>query len=150
MLKIGDQVQDFTLKDADGQDRTLSQFKGQKVVVYFYPRDNTPGCTTEACGLRDIYDQILAKGAVVLGISADSIASHDNFRKKYTLPFYLLSDPDRKVIEAFGAWGEKKMYGKTSMGIIRSTFILDGTGTVIKVFPKVSPEGHAEQILSAL
>jgi peroxiredoxin Q/BCP len=150
MLKENEKAEDFTLKDADGKDVSLSQFKGKKVVVYFYPRDDTPGCTTEACGLRDVYDRILEKGAVVLGISADNEASHDRFRKKYNLPFYLLSDPDKKVIQQFGAWGEKKMYGKVSMGIIRSTFILDGEGTVRKVFPKVSPDGHAGEILAAL
>jgi len=118
--------------------------------VYFYPKDNTTGCTAEACSFRDVYDDILEKGAVVLGISADSQKSHTSFKQKYNLPFYLPSDPEKEVIQAFGAWGEKKMYGKDYMGIIRSTFIIDENGTVMKVFPKVSPKEHAEEVLKLL
>lgn len=150
MLKIGETPEDFTLTNQEGATISLSDFHGKKVVVYFYPRDNTPGCTTEACAIRDVYDRILEKGAVVLGISADSVASHDNFRKKYNLPFHLLSDPDKTVLKAFGAWGEKKMYGKVSMGVIRSTFLLDEAGSVLKVWPRVKPAEHAEEILTAL
>ncbi len=150
MLKEGDKAPGFSLPDQDGKTVSLSQFAGKKVVVYFYPKDNTPGCTVEACAFRDVYDDILKKGAVVLGISKDSQKSHINFRSKYGLPFHLLSDPEADVIRQFGAYGEKKMYGKTYEGIIRSTFILDGNGVVEKVFPKVSPKDHAEEVLAAL
>lgn len=150
MLKVGDIAPDFGLKDAEGNMITLSDFKGKKVVLYFYPKDNTPGCTKEACSFRDVYDDILAAGAVVMGVSPDSTASHQKFRNKQNLPFYLLSDEDHKVAESFGAWGEKKMYGKTYMGIIRSTFIIDEAGKIIKVFPKVKPEDHGAEILNAL
>ena len=150
MLKEGQIIDDFTLEDDNGQMVTLSQFKGQKVVVYFYPRDNTPGCTKEACSFRDDYSLILSKKAVVLGISPDSVKSHEKFKTKFDLPFYLLSDPDKKVAQYFGAYGEKKMYGKTSMGIIRSTFIIDENGVLIKVFPKVSPAEHALEVLEYL
>ncbi|MBN2737622.1 MAG: thioredoxin-dependent thiol peroxidase [Spirochaetales bacterium] len=150
MLKQGDKAPDFQLEDDRGEKLTLKQFKGKKVVIYFYPKDNTPGCTTEACGLRDVYDDILAKGAVVVGVSADSVKSHGNFKSKYELPFYLLSDPEKNMIKAYGAWGEKKMYGKSYEGILRSTFIVDEKGMVIKVFPKVSPKNHPEEILAAL
>jgi len=150
MLKPGDIAADFTLKDSSGKDISLSEFKGKKVVLYFYPKDNTPGCTKEACSFRDVYDLMLAEGAVVLGISADSEASHKRFRDRYGLPFYLLSDADHKIAEAYGAWGEKKLYGKTYMGIIRSTFIIDEQGKVLKVFPKVKPEKHGEEVLNTL
>lgn len=150
MLKQGDMAVDFLLKDSYGKDVRLSEFKGKKVVLYFYPRDNTPGCTKEACSFRDVYDLILAEGAVVLGISADSEASHQKFRERHGLPFYLLSDVEHKVAEAYGAWGEKKLYGKTHMGMIRSTFIIDEKGEIIKVFPKVKPENHGEEVLNAL
>ena len=119
-------------------------------MLYFYPKDDTPGCTTEACGLRDVYDDILAKGAVVIGVSADSVESHVGFKKKYNLPFYLVSDPDKKAIDAYGAFGEKESFGKKVMGIIRSTYIIDEKGNVAKVFPKVKPEIHAAEILAAL
>jgi len=150
MLKVNDKAIEFTLSDDKGENISLSDFKGKKVVVYFYPKDDTPGCTKEACSFRDIYDDILEAGAVVIGISPDSGASHDKFRNKFTLPFYLLSDPEHKTAEAYGAWGEKKLYGKTSMGIIRSTFIINEEGIVIKAFPKVSPEGHGEEVLKYL
>ena len=150
MIKEGTKAPDFVLEDEVGNSVTLSQFKGKKVVVYFYPKDDTPGCTKEACSFRDAYDEILAKGAVVIGISADSAKSHGNFKKKYGLPFYLVSDPERKAIEGFGAWGEKKMYGKSYMGIVRSTFIIGPDGTVEKVFPKVTPDGHAKEVLENL
>ena len=150
MLKEGDQAPQFTLKDEQGQSVSLGDFAGKKVVVYFYPKDDTPGCTTEACGFRDIYDQILEKGAVVVGISADDEVSHEKFKTRYDLPFYLLADPDRKAIDAFGAWGEKSMYGKTYEGILRSTFVIDEDGTVIKVYPKVNPAEHAQEVLEVL
>lgn len=150
MLETGMKAPDFTLQDKDGCTVSLSDFRGQKVVLYFYPKDNTPGCTTEACGFRDVYDEILAKGAVVLGISKDSQASHTKFRDKFGLPFHLLSDVETTTIQAFGAWGEKKMCGKAYMGIIRSTFVVDENGVISHVFPKVNTKTHAAEILSLL
>lgn len=150
MLKVGDKAIEFKAKSAEGKEISLSDFKGKKVVLYFYPKDNTPGCTTEACGFRDVYDYILEAGAVVIGVSPDNEASHVKFRDKFGLPFYLLSDEDHKIAEMYGAWGEKKSYGKTYMGIIRSTFIINEDMVIQKVFPKVSPEGHAEEILDLL
>lgn len=150
MLKEGDKVDNFSLTDSDGNTVSLTDFKNKKVVIYFYPKDNTPGCTTEACSIRDVYDRILEKGAVVFGISADSTKSHQGFRQKHNLPFFLLSDPQKEVIQQFGAYGEKNMYGKKVMGIIRSTFILDENRIVVKVFPKVKPDKHADEILAAL
>lgn len=150
MIAEGEKAPDFSLKDDTGADITLKQFKGKKVVLYFYPKDNTPGCNKEACSFRDAYDDIMAKGAVVIGVSRDSESSHQKFRLKFNLPFYLLIDADHAVAEAYGAWGEKKMYGKTSMGIIRSTFIIGEDGKVIKVFPKVKPDEHASEVLEYL
>ena len=150
MLKEGDKAPGFTLKNAEDESVSLSDFTGKKVVVYFYPRDNTPGCTKEACGFRDVYDEILDKGAVVLGISADSVKSHAKFKGKFDLPFHLLSDPEKEVIKAYRAWGKKKLAGREYMGLIRSTFVVDGTGKVMKVFPKVKAAVHAEEILALL
>lgn len=150
MLSVGDKAFDFTLTNHEGENVTLSAFKGNKVVLYFYPKDDTPGCTTEACAFRDAYDELLDKGAVVIGISADSEASHERFRNKYHLPFHLLSDTDKKVIEKYGAWGQKSMYGKTYMGIIRSTYLIDEEGIVSHIWPKVSPKKHLVQVLEAL
>ena len=150
MLNEGDAAPAFSLVDESGKTVSLSQFKGKKVVVYFYPKDDTPGCTTEACGFRDNYDAILAKGAVVVGISADSEASHGKFKSKFNLPFYLLSDPEKKTIQAFGAWGEKKMYGKAYEGILRSTFVIGENGKVLKVFPSVKPADHANEVMAIL
>ncbi|HUX51006.1 MAG TPA: thioredoxin-dependent thiol peroxidase [Spirochaetia bacterium] len=150
MLNEGDAAPAFSLADESGMTVSLSQFKGKKVVVYFYPKDDTPGCTTEACGFRDNYDAILAKGAVVVGISADSEASHGKFKSKFNLPFYLLSDPEKKTIQAFGAWGEKKMYGKAYEGILRSTFVIGENGKVLKVFPSVKPADHANEVMAIL
>jgi peroxiredoxin Q/BCP len=150
MLKDGDKAPDFILKNEQDQEITLNDFKGKKVVLYFYPKDNTPGCTKEACSFRDVYDDILDAGAVVIGISKDDISSHEKFKNKHKLPFYLLSDPNNSVIESYGAWQEKKMYGKTFMGIIRSTFIIDENGIIIKVYPKVKPDTHGEEVLKVL
>jgi thioredoxin-dependent peroxiredoxin len=150
MLKPGDKAPQFSLNDETGQSVRLDQFRGKTVVVYFYPKDDTPGCTTESCSFRDNYDEFLNRDAVVVGISADGEASHQKFKSKYELPFYLLSDPDRKVISAFGAWGEKKMYGKSYEGIIRSTFVIDGDGTIVRTWEKVSPKGHALEVLNSL
>lgn len=150
MLKEGDLAPDFTLLSDSGEEVTLSDFRGQKVVVYFYPKDNTSGCTKEACSFRDDYSQFTALGVAVIGISPDSVDSHVKFKLKYSLPFYLVSDPDHAVAEAYGAWGPKKMYGREYEGIIRSTFVVGEDGTLIKVFPKVKPEGHAQEVLTYL
>lgn len=150
MLKEGDKAPDFVLKNEQDQDVALSNFLGKKVVLYFYPKDNTPGCTTEACSFRDIYDDILDAGAVVIGISKDSISSHEKFKNKHQLPFYLLSDTDHSVIESYGAWKEKKMFGKVTMGIVRSTYIIDETGIIIKVYPKVKIDSHSKEVLEVL
>ena len=150
MLQEGIIAPDFTLPADGGGEVTLSDYRGKKVVLYFYPKDNTPGCTTEACNFRDDYSDILAAGAVVLGVSPDSVGSHDRFKLKFNLPFALLSDPDHQVAELYGAWGEKKMYGKTYMGIIRSTVVIDEEGKIIKIFPKVSPKNHSQEVLSVL
>jgi peroxiredoxin Q/BCP len=141
---------DFTLESDQGEQVTLSQFRGRKVVLYFYPKDDTSGCTTEACGFRDDYSQFTAKGAVVIGVSPDNGASHQKFRLKFSLPFFLLSDPDHTVAEAYGAWGEKKMYGRTYDGILRSTFVIDEEGVIIKEFRNVKPEGHAQEVAKFL
>ncbi len=150
MLEVGSSAPDFSLPDENGKMLKLSSLRGRRLVVYFYPKDDTPGCTREACSLRDVYDEILARDAVVIGISKDSAASHARFKKKYGLPFYLLSDPETEVIQAWGAWGEKKFMGRKFMGIIRCTFIVDENFKVSKVFPKVKPEEHGREILEAL
>jgi len=150
MLKENDVALDFTLLSDEGKEVKLSDFKGKKVVLYFYPKDDTPGCTIEACSFRDGYDQILEKGAVVIGISADDVDSHQKFKKKYKLPFYLLSDPEHKVIEMYGQWIKKKMYGKEYFGTQRSTFIIDEEGKIKKIFPKVTPDKHAKEVLANL
>ena len=150
MLQKGDKAPQFTLKDDEEREVSLSDFAGKTIVVYFYPKDNTPGCTKEACAFRDVYDDILAQGGVVLGISADSAKSHANFKKKFDLPFHLLSDPEKEVIQSYGAWGKKKNYGREYMGLIRSTFVVGPDGTILKVFPKVKPDDHAAEILELL
>ncbi len=148
MLQEGIQAPDFTLKSANGFDVTLSDFTGKKVILYFYPRDNTPGCTTEACEFRNAFDEYQNAGAVIIGISPDTVSKHKSFSSKYDLPFLLLADPEKKVIKTYGAGKLKTMYGKTTLGIQRSTFVIDEEGTIIKVFPKVSPAGHAKEILA--
>lgn len=150
MLKTTEPAFDFQLADETGKMVRLSDFRGKKIVIYFYPKDNTPGCTREACGFRDVYDEFLARGAVVIGISKDTAPSHARFKTRYNLPFYLLSDPDGQVIEAYGAWGEKKMMGRTYMGILRCTFIIDEEFRIARVFPKVKPDEHAAEVLAAL
>ena len=150
MLNVNDKAIDFTLPNQDGEPVSLSDFKGKKVVLYFYPKDDTPGCTTEACAFRDAYDDILDMGAVVLGVSADSEDSHVKFRTKYHLPFHLLADTEKEVLKAYGAWGEKKMYGKSFLGIKRSTYLINENGIISHIWPKVSPNKHAEEILEAL
>lgn len=150
MLKAGDKAPEFQLMNENGEIIGIKDFLGKKVVLYFYPKDNTPGCTKEACSFRDVYDEILEEGAVVIGISKDIASAHQKFKDKFQLPFYLLSDPEHEVIEAYGAWQEKKMYGKVSMGIVRSTYIIDEKGIISEVFPKVKPDNHGEEILKAL
>jgi len=150
MLEEGKKAPIFSLKDDDGKTVKLADFKGKKIVLYFYPRDNTPGCTKEACGFRDVYDDILGKGAVVIGISADSVSSHKKFREKYGLPFYLLVDEDHRVSDVYNVWAEKNMCGRKSFGIARTTFIIDEKGIIKKIFTKVKPESHAREILELL
>ena len=150
MLTVGSPAPDFALADDSGDTVRLSALKGRQVVVYFYPRDDTPGCTRQACGVRDAWDAFTATGAVVLGISRDGQESHAKFRAKHELPFTLLSDPDHAVAEAYGAWGEKTMYGKKVMGIVRSTVVIDANGKVKAVFPNVKPDTHARKVLDAL
>ena len=150
MLTAGMQAPDFALWDKDGKLVRLSDFLGRKVVLYFYPKDNTPGCTRQACAFAGAYDAFRKKQVTVIGISRDSVASHVKFAEKYALPFVLLSDPERQAIEAYGVWQEKKNYGKVSMGVVRSTFIIDEKGVIEKVMPKVKPDTNAAEILAYL
>lgn len=150
MLKIGDKAPVFTLKDKDGREVSLSDFAGQKVVVYFYPKDNTPGCTKQACAFAGLYSAFREKGVEVIGISRDSTDSHVKFAEKYRLPFLLLSDPERTAIQAYGVWQEKKLYGKTTMGVVRTTFIIDEQGNIEKIMPKVKPDTNAAEVLAQL
>lgn len=150
MLKAGEKAPDFSLENDEGKIVSLSDFKGKSVVLYFYPKDDTPGCTKEACGFRDHFDKYIEKGAVIIGVSPDKATSHARFRAKYGLPFVLLSDPEHKVLAAYGAWGKKRMYGREYEGVIRSTLIITADGIIKKHFPKVSPAGHAEEILPFL
>ena len=150
MLSEGTAAPDFTLLDQDGEQVTLSELRGQPVVVYFYPRADTPGCTTQACGVRDHRADYEAAGARVLGISPDSVDAIAKFAGKHSLDFTLLADPDHEVADAYGTWMEKKNYGRTCWGVQRATFIVDAEGQIAKVFPKVSPKAHDEQVLGAL
>jgi peroxiredoxin Q/BCP len=150
MVKEGKAAPEFTLPSSEGGEVSLGSLRGKTVVLYFYPRDMTPGCTREACEFRDTQAPLKRAGAVVLGVSPDSLSAHDKFRKAYKLNFPLLSDPDKKVAKKYGAWGEKVMYGKKVTGMIRSTFVIDGEGTVRKVFPRVKVDGHAEKVLEAV
>ena len=150
MLSVGDKAPLFTLKDTTGEDVSLSDFWGKKVIIYFYPKDNTPGCTRQACAFAKIFEGFKEKNVSVIGISKDSVASHRKFAEKYSLPFILLSDPDRTAIEAYGAWQEKKLYGKTSMGVVRMTFIVNEDGYIEKIMSKVNPDKNAEEILANL
>ena len=149
-LEVGDAAPDFTLEAGGGSSVVLKKLKGKKVILYFYPRDNTPGCTREACSFNENLAKIKRKGAVVLGVSADTADSHGRFAEKYGLTFPLLSDPDRAVIKAYGVWKEKNMYGKKSMGIERTTFIIDERGKIASIFRKVRVDGHTDAVLAAL
>ena len=150
MLTVGQKAPDFTLNDQNGNPVSLSDFLGKKVVVYFYPKDNTPGCTRQACAFAGAYEEFKQKDVVVIGISKDSVASHVKFAEKYSLPFILLSDPEKVAIESFGAWAEKKLYGKVSMGVVRCTFVIDEQGIVSHVMPKAKPDTNAAEILAML
>ena len=150
MLEIGMLAPDFALPDSEGREHKLSDYLGKKIVIYFYPKDNTPGCTRQACAFASAYDEFRRRDIVVIGISRDSVASHKKFAEKYNLPFILLSDPDLVAIQSYGVWQEKKLYGKTSFGVVRTTFIIDETGKISAVMPKVKPDTNAEEILNSL
>ena len=150
MLEIGTQAPDFTLPDQNGNMHSLSEYRGKKVILYFYPKDNTPGCTKQACGFAERFPQFTEKGAVVLGISKDSVASHKKFEEKYGLPFTLLADPELVAIQAYDVWQEKKNYGKTYMGVVRTTYLIDENGKIVKAFDKVRAADNPEQMLGEL
>ena len=150
MLKPGQAAPDFELESHSGESVRLSSFRGSKVILYFYPKDDTSGCTAEACEFRDRIDVFEDQNTVVLGVSPDGVESHQRFRAKYDLPFALLADPDHAVAEAYGAWGEKKRYGRTYEGILRTTFVIDEAGKIERVFENVKPKGHGDEVLAAL
>ncbi len=150
MLEVGMKAPEFTLKDKNGETVSLSDFIGKKVVLYFYPKDNTPGCTRQACAFAQSYEEFQRKDVVVIGISKDSVASHLKFAQKYELPFVLLSDPELQAIQAYGVWQEKKLYGKVSMGVVRSTYLINEEGFIEKVMAKVKPDNNAAEILAYL
>ena len=150
MLSVGTQAPDFTLPDQNGINHTLSDYRGQKVILYFYPRDNTAGCTRQACGFRDLLPQFREKGAVVLGVSKDSVASHKRFEEKHGLPFTLLSDEDKAVLTAYDAWKEKMNYGKVTLGVVRTTYLIDENGVIIRAMDKVKAADNPAQMLGAL
>ena len=150
MLEAGMIAPDFALLDSEGREHKLSDYFGKKIVLYFYPKDNTPGCTRQACAFASAYDEFRRRDIVVIGISRDSVASHKRFSEKYNLPFILLSDPDLAAIQSYGVWHEKKLYGKTSFGVVRTTFIIDEEGKISAVMPKVKPDTNAGEILDNL
>lgn len=150
MLEIGSKAPDFELPDQNGQLHRLEEYRGKKVILYFYPKDNTPGCTKQACGFGELYPQFQEKDAVVIGVSKDSVASHKKFEEKYNLPFTLLSDTETKVIQAYDVWQEKNMYGKKTMGVVRTTYLIDGQGVIEKVFGKVKAAENPQQMLQEL
>lgn len=150
MLEAGTKAPEFALPDQDGNVHTLEEYRGKKVILYFYPRDNTPGCTKQACGFGELYPQFLEKGAVVLGISKDSVASHKKFEEKYRLPFTLLSDTELMAIKAYDVWQEKKNYGKVSMGVVRTTYLIDEQGMIVRAFGKVKAAENPAQMLEEL
>lgn len=150
MLEAGTKAPDFTLMDQNGNEVSLSDYQGKKVVLYFYSKDNTAGCTKQACSFGELYPQFMEKGAVVLGISKDTVKSHEKFAEKFSLPFTILADPELGVIQAYDVWKEKNMYGKKVMGVVRTTYLIDETGVITKVFAKVKADKNAEQMLSEL
>ena len=150
MLEAGTKAPDFTLPDQNGDIHTLEEYRGKKVILYFYPKDNTAGCTKQACGFAERYPQFLEKGAVVLGVSKDSVKSHKNFERKYERPFTLLSDPERQAIEAYAVWKEKKNYGKVSMGVVRTTYLIDENGIIVKAMDKMKAADNPQQMLEEL
>ncbi|MES2807762.1 MAG: thioredoxin-dependent thiol peroxidase [Bacteroidota bacterium] len=149
-LKAGDKAPDFSAKDQNGQTISLGDFKGKTVILYFYPKDDTPGCTAEACDFRDNYQSLVGKGFEVIGVSTDDEKSHKKFETKYNLPFPLIADTDQTIVEAYGVWGEKNMYGKKYMGTVRTTFIIDGDGTIKEVISKVDTKAASQQVLDLL
>ena len=150
MLQVGDKAPNFTLNDQEGNPVSLADFQGKRVVLYFYPKDNTPGCTRQACAFAGAYQGFKDKDVVVIGVSKDSVASHKKFAEKYELPFILLADPEKAVIQAYGVWQEKKNYGKVSMGVVRATYVIGPDGRIERVMPKVKPDTNAAEILAAL
>ena len=150
MLTVGTKAPDFTLQDQKGNERTLAEFLGQKIVLYFYSKDMTSGCTKQACGFAELYPQFTEKGAVVIGISKDTVISHRKFMEKYSLPFILLADPDKKAIQAYDVWKEKTANGKTAMGVVRTTYLIDGNGMIVKAFTKVKAAENPQQMLDEL
>ena len=150
MLTVGTKAPDFILQDQNGNERTLSEFQGRKVILYFYPKDMTAGCTKQACGFADLYPQYKEKGAVVIGVSKDTSASHKKFEEKYNLPFILLADPNKEVIQAYDVWKEKNMYGKATMGVVRTTYLIDENGMIVKAFTKVKAADNPQQMLNEL
>lgn len=150
MLEVGSKAPEFTLPDQNGTIHTLEEYRGKKVILYFYPKDSTAGCTKQACGFAELYPQIQEKGAIVLGISKDSVKSHKNFETKYNLPFTILSDPELQAIQAYDVWKEKKNYGKVSMGVVRTTYLIDEDGIIIKAMDKVKAADNPQQMLDEL
>ena len=150
MLEVGMKAPDFQLMNQEGKEVSLSEYKGKKVILYFYPRDNTPGCTKQACGFAELYPQFQEKGAVVLGISKDSVTSHQKFKEKYQLPFTLLSDPQLQAIQSYDVWKEKNMYGKKVMGVVRTTYLIDEEGMIVKAFDKVKAANNPQQMLDEI
>ena len=150
MLAVGTKAPDFTLQDQNGKERSLSEFQGQTVVLYFYSKDMTSGCTKQACGFAELYPQFTEKGAVVIGVSKDTVASHKKFEEKYGLPFILLADPDKEAIQAYDVWKEKNMYGKATMGVVRTTYLIDENGMIVKAFTKVKATENPQQMLNEL
>ena len=150
MLEVGTRAPMFTLPDQNGINHSLADYAGKKVILYFYPKDNTAGCTAQACGFAELYPHFREKGAVILGVSKDSVASHKRFEEKYGLPFTLLSDPELSVIKAYGVWQEKKLYGKVSMGVVRTTYLIDEQGMIVKALGKVKAAENPAQMLKAL
>ena len=150
LLAVGTPAPEFTTTDQDGKTRALSDYTGKKVILYFYPKDNTPGCTKEACGFRDHFNEFRRLGVEILGVSIDAEKAHRSFAQKYALPFTLLADTDKRLVEMYGVWGEKKLYGKTYLGTNRVTYLIDEAGIIIAVFPTVKPDKHPEEILAVL